>query len=182
MALTQRDFWSIIDSAAPRTGVDRKPQVKKIQKLLETKSLDDLASFHKNLNRALTKAYTFPLMVAAFVVHSHIADDLFLDFRAWLILQGSETFKTLVKDPDALTTLLSRREVDRLNCAGFPDVVTRIWLDRGADLSLYVRKAGYIDCPKIKTRWPKDKKEFEARYPVLYKAFWNQRRINAFHR
>jgi hypothetical protein len=181
MALTDKDFWTIIDSTTKGIDVDRRKQVAAIANLLKKKSLDDLASFHRRLDRALVKSYTFPLMVAAFTVYSHIADDVFLDFRAWLILHGRKTFQEVLKNPDALTALLPKKDVDRINSGGLPDLVTRIWLDRGADLALYTKKAGFLTCPKIKTNWPKDKDEFQKRYPVLYAAYWNPSRIRSLH-
>ena len=181
MPQSLQQFWKILESTARGTGPNRDAHVRRIEQKLKQLSLDDLASFKRHLNRAMAKGCTFGLMVASFAVRSHLSDDSFLDFRAWLILHGRKTFEAAVRNPDTVADVISKREVDRMSCGGLPELPTRIWLDRGADLKLYVRKAGYLKDPPVRQDWPANKDEFRRRYPVLYKSFWNPRRIKALH-
>lgn len=120
-------------------------------------------------------------MVAAFTVHSRLSDDLFLEFRAWPILHGKKDFIMALSSPDHVATLVSRAEVDDIDCGGFPELATKLWLDRGGDIKLYAKSVGFIQTPTIKQPWPQSRHEFKERYPMLYKAFWNPGRIKALN-
>jgi hypothetical protein len=172
-------FWSIIESTGRGAGPDRRRQVRSIQKLLQALDFDELASFANHLDDFLAKAYTFDLMIAAFTVYSYLSDDTFLDFRAWLVLQGRSRFEKAVANPDTVADLVSKREVDDMHCGAFSELPTRVWLDRGGNLKLYAKKIGFMENPIVKQNWPKDRQQFKQRYPVLYKAFWNPGRIKA---
>jgi len=182
MALTSNQFWKIIDSTGRGVGVNRRRQVEKIERILRGFSLDDLATFRKHTYRAIKKANTFPFQVAAFVIYSHLTDDLLLEFRAWVILHGQKAFMAALKNIDTVVKLVSKKEVDQMSLAGFLEVEPRIWLDRGVDCRLYTRKVGFLQERPVPTDWPESREEFKSRYPVLYKAFWNPPRIEAFHR
>jgi hypothetical protein len=174
-------LWEVIDSTL-RIGADKAAQVKKIKKVLDTFELNDLVSFQKQMNRELAKANTFHFMVAAFLVYGYISDDFFLEFRAWVMLCGSHAFAAAVKNPDTIVRLISRSELDRFSCAGFPELPFKAWLERDEDSDMSFSKAGHLKDKDVVMPWPQSKSEFEERYPVLFKAFWNQRRIEMFHR
>lgn len=175
------DFWSIVDSTANGVGVDRKTQVDRICNILKDISLSEIAEFKIQLNNKIKSGCTFGLMVAAFVVYSRLSDDLFLNFRSWVILHGKDVFESVLLNPDIIVKLVKKREVDRINEAGFFDLPLKLWLDKGGGAVAFARQVGIFKDRKIKTNWPADVAAFEERYPVLFKAFWNAGRIKAFH-
>ncbi|MDB5326392.1 MAG: hypothetical protein JWM57_1961 [Phycisphaerales bacterium] len=179
--MTHDTFWQLIDSTKRGCGPDRRAQVAKIAKALADVPLKDLGAFQRTVHQLMKQAYMFDLMVAAFVVNSYVSDDLFMEFRAWLILHGRKTFERVLADPDAVTRLIAKRDVRSIHCGNFPELGTRLWLDRGASVSQYVKLAGYARNPTVKQDWPESKEAFRERYPVLYKAFWNPQRIKAMH-
>jgi len=130
---------------------------------------------------AIKKANTFPFQVAAFVIYSHLTDDLLLEFRAWVILHGHKAFTNALKNIDSVAKLVSKKDVDQISPDGFLELPTKLWLDRGGDYRLYSKKVGFLQERPVPTDWPRSVEEFKKRYPVLYKAFWNQKRIEAFH-
>jgi hypothetical protein len=176
------EFWQIIDSTAETGRLNQMKHVKAIEKALKKLSLDGIASFKSNLNGVLRKACTFKLMVANFVVVSYISDDVFIDFRAWLILLGSKRFAMVVKNPDCLVKLLPRDEVGSVSPCGFVELPLKLYLEEGGDLGDFFKKAGTLRDPDVMMPWPESKAEFAAKYPVLCGAYWNQERIAALHK
>jgi hypothetical protein len=76
---------------------------------------------------------------------------------------------------------VKKKDVHRISEGGFFDLPLRIWLDRGAGALAYAKQVGLFKMEKkIKTDWPNSVAEFEKRYPVLFKAFWNAGRIRSF--
>lgn len=180
MSLSKKKFWEMIDSTRVGRAANRKPQVAALAKRLSDMPLSDIGAFKRHLDEALTAAYTFPLIVACFVVHSRVSDDQFLEFRAWLILHGRAAFEKAIENPDSITKFLAKDQVDEINCAGFPELPIRLWLDRGGDLFEFTEKVGFTPIPNVKQDWPENRQEFEERYPVLYRTYWNPGRIKAF--
>lgn len=179
--MTKIDFWTVVDSTARGVGVNRSKQVGQICKILKSASLDDIAKFNIRQKTEMKSACTFGLMVAAFAVHSHLSDDLFLNFRSWLILHGQDVFQKAITNPDIVVKLVKKKDVDQINESGFFDLPLRLWLDRGGGALAYSKKVGIFKEKKIKTDWPATVAEFQERYPVLFKAFWNAGRIKSFH-
>jgi hypothetical protein len=178
--MANTDFWTIVEATATGASVNRSNQVHKIRQILKKCSLDEIAAFKRQQNSEMKAACTFGLMVAAFVVYSRLSDDLFLDFRSWLILHGREMFHGAIKNPDNVVKLVRKRDVGRINEAGFFDLPLGLWLDRGGGALVYAKKVGIFKEKKVKTNWPATVTDFKQRYPILFGSFWNAGRIKSF--
>ena len=179
--ITPGRFWKTIDAARHGVGVDRARQVDRIAGILRAYDLDALAGFKKQFDRQMLRANTFHFMVAAFLVYGYISDDLFLEFRAWVMLNGRRAFAAAVKNPDSITKLLKRADAGNWNCRGFPELPLKVWYEQSDDSDPFFKKAGSLEEPAIAMPWPESKQQFEERSPVLFQAFWNPKRIRMFH-
>ena len=95
-------------------------------------------------------------------------------------MHGQNIFNKAISDPNIIVELVKKRDVDRINEAGFFDLPLKIWLDKGGGALAYAKKVGTYHDVKIKTYWPATVSDFEKQYPELYKAFWNAGRIRSF--
>src|SRR5262245_43894761 len=96
-AMAEPRFCKLIEEAC---------QAKKFYKALTAKlkalAPGEIIGFQNTLQRKLRDAYTFPVLAANFIIQSYTSDDVFEDFRAWLVSQGQERFESAVSDPESI--------------------------------------------------------------------------------
>lgn len=102
--MTEPEFWNLIDEA--RQEVETlEDVVDYLRVTLELLSLDDVVDFQRVLNTVLAQAYSWELIAAACFLGCGLSDDGFLDFRAWLVVQGRDTFVKVLSNVNALADL-----------------------------------------------------------------------------
>ena len=101
--MTQNEFWSIIDRARQRAAPNSEPAMldalyEELVKLpaLKLSAWQDLQYAYMNL------AHTPKLFAAAVLINGGSSDDRFLDFTAWLVMQGREVYESALANPDSL--------------------------------------------------------------------------------
>ena len=151
-----------------------------LNQLLKGLPADDIIAFENIFRRKLVTAYTFPLLMANFVIQSYVSDDVFEDFRAWLVTQGRERFELALANPESICDWLNRENVDDI------DGETMLLLSQTAyeqygDEDEFFSRIEYLPEPEIKQDWPEDKAGFRNKYPRLVDQFWNQERIRELH-
>ncbi len=67
---------------------------------------ESVLDFARHFEARYSRAYTWDLWGAAWVLLDGASDDAFDFFRCWLIGQGRDVFEGAVHDPDALAELL----------------------------------------------------------------------------
>src|SRR5579871_3972352 len=104
-AMTELEFWELIDLA--RSSVATPAEMPKwIINYLLSLSESDIADYGRIFRQASRRAYDERLWAAAYAISHHFAsDDLFSDFRGWLIAQGEKVYQTALSDPDSLEQL-----------------------------------------------------------------------------
>lgn len=89
-----------------------------------------LRAFQHRLVAASTRLYTWQHHAAAEMICGFVSDDVFTDWRSWVITLGRDTFERVAEDPDNLA------DVDDLSggCEGvgefFGAAVSNIYFDR----------------------------------------------------
>ena len=81
-------FWKVVESSGSPISCDPEEQCKNITIALQNFSEENLISFsniHRDLMRQL---YTWDLLKAAYVIIGYVSDDVFQDFRNWVIIHG----------------------------------------------------------------------------------------------
>ncbi|MEI7687359.1 MAG: DUF4240 domain-containing protein [Planctomycetota bacterium] len=103
--MTEREFWSLFDTAREQAGdaetyENDGPQI--LQELLEKLSAKEIESFNTIFNRKYYAAYRWDLWAAAYIIGGGCSDDGFMDFRSELISRGQAVYEAALKDPESL--------------------------------------------------------------------------------
>ena len=103
--MTEIEFWNLIDSA--RRAVSPLSEMPKwLVDHLNKMPVVEIVDFGRHFRNASRKAYDERLWSAAIAISHHCSsDDVFSDFRAWLIAQGKEVYERALADPDSLADL-----------------------------------------------------------------------------
>lgn len=79
-----------------------------------------IVDFERHYRNACRFAYDERLWAAAFAISHHFAsDDLFADFRAWLVAQGKKVYDQALANPDSLADLEQIKDGDDIDSEGF---------------------------------------------------------------
>src|SRR5262245_14250980 len=109
-AMAAGRFWKLVEAA--RRADDF---VLALSSVLEKLPADEIIGFQTTLHQYLARAYRFPLLAANFIIQSYVSDDVFEDFRAWLVSQGRERYVAAVADPESICDWLERSAVDGID-------------------------------------------------------------------
>ena len=80
--------------------------------LLGELPVDQIVAFDSAFRRHHSRAYTWDLWGAAYLIGGGCSDDGFADFRGWLISQGESAYDAALADPESLAPLAKRYECD----------------------------------------------------------------------
>jgi hypothetical protein len=73
-----------------------------------------IKSFNKILRKKWNQAYRTDVWALAYLLRGGCSDDAFMDFRAWLIMQGRQVFEQTSSDPDSFE--VARSSSGSLGC------------------------------------------------------------------
>ncbi len=91
--MTEDVFWEMIaKSKTDTTSVAE--QIENLTSELETFAAPQIKRFQKILDEKLIELNHWDVWALAFLAQDGCSDDAFLEFRAWLLLQGQEIFRT----------------------------------------------------------------------------------------
>jgi hypothetical protein len=121
------------------------------------------------------------LLAANFIIQSYVSDDVFEDFRAWLVSHGRERFEAAVSDPESICDWLERSEVDDIRGETMLLVAQRAYEAHG-DEEEFAARIVHPRTPKLKQDWPENADGYRKRWPRLVEKFWNLERIRELHR
>ena len=157
-------FWNLIHSsfATARTEFGG---IEALAFSLEKMPRAEVIAFQDTLTEVIERAATYELQGGACLVGHGNSDDGFLDFRAWLIAQGRDTFETVLDNPDALAQVPFRVSpaeewyLEEMHTVAF-DLITEgepMW---PYDLPVY-----------LGIKFDLTKSELRSRYPALWSKF-----------
>lgn len=179
--MTEQEFWRLVESSRKK-----KEAAFYLEKHLAKQSLEHIVQFEYWFRMKMKTSYRSDLWGAAYVVMGGCSDDSFDYFRAWLILQGKDTFEKVVHDPEQLIFVLNKK---RLNEEGVPEYeeLTEVGFnaflikqtgndewddDLYDDLLAKLEQLGLSDDPEIDLDWDEeDEEDLKKRYPVLWAKF-----------
>lgn len=125
-------FWELIQSAKETCGQDMDAMMDFLKDRLVSMGPEQAQNFHDILHAYEDLADKFGLWDAAGVMKEYgCSDDGFIDFRAWLIAQGWDTYLSALADPDSLAEVIPYHvEWTVLNskCFGVPQSRRRLFL------------------------------------------------------
>lgn len=91
-------FWDIIDATLP--GEDVEEQTTLLQERLGPLTVEELLSFDEHYTRASHALFTWELWRAAEAMIGWCSEDVFADFRSWVISRGRARYEAIVAEPD----------------------------------------------------------------------------------
>ncbi|HZV01390.1 MAG TPA: DUF4240 domain-containing protein [Planctomycetota bacterium] len=169
-ASSQRDdatLWAIMERIGGECGGGTAADLSRACEAFraELEPLDDetLTAVVRAFDVAMSRAYTWDLRGAAYVIHGGCSTDSFWDFRAGLVSLGRDVFERSLRDPDSLVEIEDVR--NRTLFEGFPNVPHEVLESRG------LRVPGTTQHPRrLKGRaWSEE--ELPEKYPRLKAMF-----------
>ncbi len=106
------DFWRLINGTTeggPDQQVQYKHLVDALSKLEDPK---DILRFAIRFYPELWRSDTEEISAASDVMHGEVSDDLFTDFRLWIMSKGRQVYDAAIKEPDTLAALEDDRVED----------------------------------------------------------------------
>jgi uncharacterized protein DUF4240 len=103
-------FWELVNSTRKASGGDKSKQADLLVEALIQQSEGDILAFESILRDLMDEAYDAALWDAAYIIGCGCSDSGFVDFRAWVIAQGKEPFKSALVDPESLVDVVEISE------------------------------------------------------------------------
>ena len=176
--MTEDIFWQIIKEAGSPDRCSPDDQCERITASLSGRSLKELIEFENIRHQLLLKSYTWPMIKACFVTLSYVSDDVFEDFRHWVILNGRRRFYETIANPDAIAEYAQVEDpVEEISGEPLLFVCENAW---DGDVEEIEAEVDLPDDPDIVDEWP-PKEQLQAEFPALFARFWDEDRIREIH-
>jgi hypothetical protein len=128
-------FWSAVEAARKRAGGDPDAMAEVLEARFAEADDATLRAFQRALVDTSRRLYTWRHWAAAEMICGYASDDVFTDWRSWVITLGRETFTRVAEDPDNLADVADLSEA----CEGGAEIF-------GAAVSgIYSGRHGYED-------------------------------------
>ena len=163
MAMTETEFWKIIDESVSASDGNQKRQKEFVHSTLTALGVDETFSFYRHYSDANRRAYRYDLWGAAYVINGGCSDDGFMDFRDWLVSRGKREYDLAMMNPDSLGDVLKREDRRQCGFEGFGYIAQRVWESFTGELMP-------VDSPHPKKPLGYDWNEDEL--PKLYPKLW----------
>lgn len=176
--MEEKEFWEIIETSGLPNKCSPDEQCENIVEKLRGRPKEDLISFANIHKEILCKAYTWPMLKASFIVISYISDDVFEDFRNWLILNGKERFYKTLENPDFISSYIDVEDpVEEVTGEQLLFVCEEAW-----DGDVEEIEEGYVypKEPVLDDDWPSAEK-LEEEFPNLYGSLWDEENIRTLN-
>lgn len=171
-------FWRIIEEAGSPDQCSPEEQCEQITVRLVSCSKEELIAFENCRQQLLGKAYTWPMLKACYIVLSYVSDDVFEDFRHWVILNGKTRFYETIANPDVMADYIDVEDpLEEISGEPLLFVVESAW---AGDIEEIEEGIDFPDVPDITDEWP-PKEQLQAEFPKLFERFWDEDRIREIH-
>jgi hypothetical protein len=172
--VNEAEFWEIVESSGSPDKNTPDEQCETITEKLSGKSKEELTSFANIHRELLCKAYSWPMLKASFIILSYISDDVFEDFRSWVILNGKQRFYKTLELPDIISSYIAVDDpVEEVTGESLLYVC-----EEAFDGDVEELEKGYVypEDPVINDEWPSEK-QLQQEFPKLYDQFWDKENI-----
>ena len=176
--MDRKEFWEMISYTLKRHEAGSDDQFFLLERLLVKLSPQKILDFENIKNQLMAECSSFKMVIAAFMIFSDLSDELYDDFRAWLILQGEARYTEAAADPDRIASWEIADPENDIVGEGLHFVDERAYLERTDGDEFYRRRRDVAD-PFFKDPWPESPEEFEKLLPAVYGRWFNEEKILA---
>jgi hypothetical protein len=164
-------FWKLIDSTRKQAGGDLGTHVELLRERLQTLEPEQIVEFNKIFNVYWTRAYTWNLWGAAYLIGGGCSDDGFMDFRGWLISKGEKAFENAFNDPESLVKVVKEDDED-CQFEGYQYVAWQAWQNKtGKDMKEFPHCGPQQPSEPLGQPWSEEGDDLKRRFPKLYRKF-----------
>ena len=165
--MDENKFWEIISTSKEKSSNDFELQQNELKNELKKLNPNEIILFGNSFRHYRGKANTWELWGAIYIINGGCGDDMFNDFREWVIGQGKYFYYKTIQNPETLVELDSELIEDtELEGLGYvpSDVFETI---TGEEMP-------YLYQEKLETtghEWDEDNGELKSIFPNLYAKY-----------
>ncbi|MDO6526752.1 DUF4240 domain-containing protein [Motilimonas sp. 1_MG-2023] len=168
--MNEQEFWNIIESAGSPEIKDPEEQCEAISEALSSRSKEEVVKFHNIHRTVLNRAYTWDLIEACYIIIHYVSDDVFEDFRNWIILNGRDRFEHSLSNADYLASFINVVDpVEELTGEALLYVCEQAY---DGEIEELEEQYEYPAEPDIKDDWP-PVSVLKTKYPELFSKYWD---------
>lgn len=174
--MTEQDFWDIINTSLVQHAPGSDAQYQKVEEALSTLTPEQLIQFENHLNKQKNRAFCFPVLMANFILQSYINDDIFEDFRLWLISFGQQKFEAVLRQADSLAEFSNVQDpIEDITGEGLVFAAQEAY-EAATGKDDFVQQVEQLPTPEMNYPWPENLSQLEAMLPNLFKKYWDHSR------
>lgn len=175
--MTENTFWKIIDHSLRLNPPGSDGQYQVIADSLAQLTPEELIAFENQLTLQKTRAFCFPVLMANFILQSYINDDIFEDFRLWLISFGRQKFEAILDNADALAEFSNIKDpIEDITGEGLVFAAREAY-EAKTGKDDFLKKVTTATEPDTDYSWPESIAQLEAMLPKLFRKYWDKNRI-----
>jgi hypothetical protein len=166
-------FWSLIDHTRLTSQGDQPKQGDLLIQTLAQYPIDEILAWGEIFESLMDQAYVAELWEVASLIECGCSDDGFMDFRAWLIGLGKDTFEKVLINSENLVDIVEVGQEEQVG-------VSSLWYVTIGAYELKTGK-GVEQMPKRRNQLPElqgthsaDKDVVLARFPRTTARFWKR--------
>lgn len=164
-------FWKLIDATRRESEGNLDEHVELLRERLEALEPYEIVEFDKIFRELWTRAYTWDLWGAAYIIGGGCSDDGFIDSRGWLISKGEKAYENALKDPESLVKIV-KEDDDDCQFEGFQYVASQAWENKtGKGMNDFPDSGLKHPLEPLGGRWSEDGDDLERRFPKLFRKF-----------
>lgn len=174
--MTEQQFWDIINQSLQQNAPGSDGQYLSIGQSLSTLTPKQLVEFENHLARQKNRAFSFSILMANFILQSYINDDIFEDFRLWLLSFGQDKFEAILEDADKLAEFSNVSDpIEDITGEGLVFAAREAY-EAATGKGDFLNQIKVYPDPEINYPWPEDLNALQAMLPKLFNKYWDSNR------
>jgi Protein of unknown function (DUF4240) len=170
--MNRRKFWEIIEDTSSKQGAASDEQFFLIERILCKLPPKEVLTFENIKNELVIEASSFEMLIAAYIIYGELSDELYEDFRAFLILHGEEQYESAVAFPDSIAQW-DFDNADSIEGESLHFVAEQAYVEQ-TDKDDFFKKRDTVTEPFFKDPMPESPKDFQKILPHLFDKFFNE--------
>jgi hypothetical protein len=166
-------FWRLVEQTRPANNSPER-HCRALVKLLAKQDPEEIIAFEGVFTDLHREAYRADIWSAIGEIDGLCSDDAFMDFRAWLVMQGQDVYETVLESPEYLGEITLR---DCVMCHEEYNYVAS---------HAYQKKTGEEEMPergrrpplRLKGTFIRTERSFKRRFPMLWRLLKDPPKID----